>query len=125
MAGKTNPVMKGLKFVFGLLVNLIIVILIIQGFTFSFEFGNAIFADLPKNGADTSKVTVTILADSSSKEVIDQIYDSGVIDDKYVFMVRTYVEKYYKQMMPGTYELSPSMSTTEILQTITGQVAEE
>ncbi len=125
MAAKKNPVYKGLKFVFGLLVNLIIVIIIVQGFTYSFAFGNAIFANEPKDVTDTIKTPVTILSDSSSMEVVEQIYDSGMVKDKYVFIVRTYVEGYYKQMMPGTYELSPSMSYTEILQTITGQAVEE
>lgn len=125
MAKKKSNVYKGLHLVFGLLINLIIVILLIEGFTYAFGFTYRIFDDTPYKAGDTSTVTVTILADSSSADIIEQVYDAGVIEDKYVFMAKTYLEAYYKSMKPGTYELSPSMTNTQILQTITGQSVEE
>ncbi len=125
MAKKKNTIYTGLRIVFGLLVNLIIVIILIEGFSYAFHFTYRMFGDFPYRPGDTSTVTITILADSSSMDVIDQVYDSGVIEDKYVFMAKTYLEGYYKSMKPDTYELSPSMTNTQILQTLTGQLPED
>ena len=125
MAKKKSNVYKGLHLVLGLLVNLIIVILLIEGFTYAFSFTYRMFMDTPYKAGDSSTVTVTILADSSSRDIIDQVYDSGVVADKYVFMAKTYLEGYYKSMKPNTYELSPSMTNTQILQTLTGQAVDE
>lgn len=125
MAKKKSGIYTGLRIVLGLLVNLVIVIILIQGFTYAFNFAYKVFADTPYRPGVTDTVTVTVLADSSSKDIIEQVYDSGVIEDKYVFMVKTYLEGYYKKMKPNTYELSPSMTNSQILQLLTGQTLEE
>ncbi len=125
MAKKKNSTFRALRMVFGLLVNLMIIILLLEGFTYAFHFTYQIFDDTPYKAGDSSTVTVTVLADSSSSEVIDLVYDAGVIADKYVFMAKTYLEAYYKNFQPGSYDLSPSMTNTEILMILTNQTAEE
>lgn len=125
MAKKKSNVYKGLRMVFGLIVNLAIIVFLIEGFSYAFGFTYRMFDDPPYKPGDTTTVSLTILEDSSSMDVVEQVYDSGVIADKYVFIAKTYLEGYYKTIKPGVYELSPSMTNSQILQTITGQVKEE
>lgn len=125
MAKKKNTILKLLHMVFELIVDLAILVFLIEGFSYAFGFTYRVFDDPPYKPGDTSTVTVTILADSSSADIIEQVYDSGVVEDKYVFMVKTYLEGYYKTMKPGVYELSPSMTNSQILQLLTGQAKKE
>lgn len=125
MAKKKSNAYKALQMIFGLIVNLAIIVFLIEGFSYAFGFTYRMFDDAPYKPGDTSTVSVTILADSSSKDIVEQVFESGVVEDKYVFMAKTYLEGYYKTMKPGTYELSPSMTNSQILQLITGQVQEE
>lgn len=125
MAKKKSNIGKLLRMVFGLIINLAILVFLIEGFSYAFSFTYRVFDDPPYKSGDTSTVTVTIPADSSSADVIELVYDSGAIEDKYVFMAKTYLEGYYKAMKPGVYELSPSMTNSQILQLLTGQAKKE
>lgn len=125
MAKKKSATFKFICMLFSMIINLAIIVFLIEGFTYSFGFTYRMFNDAPKNAADKTTVTVSVLEDSSSRDIIDLVYDAGVVEDKYVFMAKTYLEGYYKNMKPGVYELSQSMTNTQILQTLTGQIKEE
>ncbi len=125
MAKKKSATFKFICMLFSMIINLAIIVFLIEGFTYSFGFTYRMFNDAPKNAADKTTVTVSVLEDSSSRDIIDLVYDAGVVEDKYVFMAKTYLEGYYKKMKPGVYELSQSMTNTQILQTLTGQIKEE
>lgn len=125
MAKKKSATFKLICMLFSMIINLAIIVFLIEGFTYSFGFTYRMFNDAPKNAADKTTVTVSVLEDSSSRDIIDLVYDAGVVEDKYVFMAKTYLEGYYKKMKPGVYELSQSMTNTQILQTLTGQIKEE
>ena len=125
MTKKKSATFKFICMLFSMIVNLAIIVFLIEGFTYSFGFTYRMFNDAPKNAADKTTVTVSVLEDSSSRDIIDLVYDSGVVEDKYVFMAKTYLEGYYKKMKPGVYELSQSMTNSQILQLLTGQTKEE
>ena len=117
---KDSFLKSALKFVFNSCVNLIILFVLYQGFNYAFTFGYNIFNELPADPTNETAVIVEIPQDSSSKEIINLVLDSGVVRDKYQFIIKTYLGSYYKKFQPGSYEVNRSMTDTEILDMITG-----
>ena len=117
---KDSFLKSALKFVFNSCVNLIILFVLYQGFNSAFTFGYNIFNELPAEPTNKDVIVLDIPKDSSSKEVIKIVEDSGAIRDKYQFIIKTYLGSYYKKFQPGSYEVNKSMTDTEILDMITG-----
>lgn len=122
---KTEPeevVRKSLKkssrFVWGLLVNVIIALFIIKAFTTSFNFTYDVFSDRSLNPISNEYVIVDIPADSSALEVGEALEKSKVIDSKYVFFAKAKIKKYGSKIKAGKYGLSPSMTYEEIFKEI-------
>lgn len=114
-----------LNFGVSLLVNSIILLLLIQVFILSYSFGYKIFANISYKPSSTSVVNVEILPDSSSMDIVSTLEESGVIENKWVMLVRIRLGKYSSSLMPGKYELSPSMATDEIIDILCHKTKEE
>ena len=65
-------------------------------------------------------VTVTVLPDSSIKDVCETLDDAGVVKNAYALMVRIRIGSYAAKIKPGTYEIAPSYTNDEIITIITG-----
>lgn len=107
------------------LVNILFVLLLVEGFTYSYHFTYKVFADLPKVAASTEVKEIVIGEGSSAKDVSVLLETNGVIEDKYIFLVRAFVGKYNDKIIPGTYSLSPGMTPDEICRMICGMQSEE
>lgn len=116
-----KKVKKTLNIVLGLLINLVIVLILVQAFSMAFNFGYKVFADISCDANDTVNRDVTILPDSSTMEIVDTLVDAGVVKDKYVVLVKIKLGKYNSKLMPGTYQLNPSMTMDEVLDVISGE----
>ena len=103
-----------------LLVDVLIVYVFIKAFALSFNFAYDVFHDSAKNPGDRSYVVVKIEPYSSTSKISDQLYDAGVIENKYVMLLRMKVGEYGDKVKPGKYGLSASMTYEEILNVITG-----
>ena len=106
-----------LRFAIGLLVNVFILFILVKVFAFGFSFAYDVFASNNcKDKSDTKVVTVTVLPDSSIKDVCD----AGVVKNAYALMVRIRIGSYAAKIKPGTYEIAPSYTNDEIITIITG-----
>ncbi len=114
-----------LKFAFSLLINSVIILLLIQVFILSYQFGYKLFGNTSYKADDKSEISVVILPDSSSVEIVEVLEDSGVIDNRWVMLARIKLGKYSSDLLPGTYVLSPSMTTDEIIDILCGKISEE
>ena len=103
-----------------LLVDVLIIYVFVRAFSISFAFGYDVFHDSAKNPGDRNYVMVTIEPYSSTGKISDALYEAGVIENKYVMMMRIKVGEYYDKIKPGSYGLSASMTYEEILGVITG-----
>lgn len=122
----TDKTMKNaLRMVLQLLINAIIVLLLIQVFTFAYNFFYKVFTDKSVNPASQTEIAFVVEPDSSTTEIVDNLVDAGLVSDKYVMLAKVYLSSYHGKMMPGTYMLSPSMTQEEIMKTITGSMNEE
>lgn len=107
------------------LVNIVFVLLLVEGFTYSYHFSYKVFADLPMVAASSEVKEIAIGEGSSAKDVSVLLETNGVIEDKYIFLVRAYLGKYNNKIIAGTYSLSPSMTPDEICRMICGMQSEE
>ena len=90
-------------------------------FAFGFSFAYDVFASNNcKDKSDTKVVTVTVLPDSSIKDVCETLDDAGVVKNAYALMVRIRIGSYAAKIKPGTYEIAPSYTNDEIITIITG-----
>ncbi len=97
-----------------------IIFLFIKGFSVSFKFAYDVFSDKAKNPASKDTVVVEIPMDSSATEISEIIFDSGVIDNKYVMMAKIKIGGYGKDVKAGSYGMSPSMKYGDIIDMICG-----
>lgn len=110
-----------LRFAIGLLVNVFILFILVKVFAFGFSFAYDVFvSNSCKDKSDTKVVTVTVLPDSSIKDVCETLDDAGVVKNAYALMVRIRIGSYAAKIKPGTYEIAPSYTNDEIITIITG-----
>lgn len=107
------------------LMNIFLVFLLVEGFTYSYQFSYELFADLPAAAASEQTTNITIPGSSSAKDVAMLLEVNGIVRNRYIFLARTYIGKYNTKLREGTYELSPKMTPDEICRTICGIQSEE
>ena len=108
-----------------ILINIVCVLLLVEGFTYSYHFSYKLFADLPMTAASADVREITIEDGSSAKEVSVLLETNQVIENKYLFLIRAYIGKYNDKIRSGTYSLGPGMTPDEICRTICGMQSEE
>ena len=104
-----------LRFSVGLLVNVFILFILVKVFA----------SNSCKDKADTKVVAVTILPDSSIKDVCETLDDAGVVKNAYALMIRIRIGSYAAKIQPGTYEIAPNYTNDEIITVITGGKLDE
>jgi len=119
-AYKTESRLKtALFYAIELLLDVLIIYVIVKGFSLAYSFSYEVFSDSAKNDGDTSIKIVTIQPDSSTMTVSEALYDAGVIKNKYVMMAKIKLNGYGPMIFPGKYALSPSMTYNQIISIIT------
>lgn len=116
---------NGIRIVFYILIDVVIVLLVIQAFIAAYNFSYKVFTDQPGSYLESPQVQVVIPPDSSTAEIVDILIDSDVVEDKYVMLAKIYISSYHGKLMPGTYVLSKTMTQSEILKILTHTEDEE
>lgn len=73
----------------------------------------------PVDGNDTKKIVVVIEPGTGPKAIAEQLHEGGVIKSTTAFMWYTRFEGVQNSLQAGTYRLSPSESTQEIVRHLT------
>ncbi len=109
---------------FGLVLNIVIyaviILFAIRIVTYAYHFSYEVFGNTVMSESSQEVVPLQIPEGASTDEVASQLEKKGLIADARAFVVHTALTKYSGKIMPGSYELSPSMTTNEILSVITG-----
>lgn len=111
---------KILRFLCGLLINVFILFILVRAFSYSYDFAYQVFATKAADATDTGKVTVQIVQDESLLSVATDLEESGVIENKYAFILKLRISSSANKIKQGTYELSASDTNVEIIDMITG-----
>jgi UPF0755 protein len=103
-----------------ILMDLLFLFLLAEGFVYAYHFSYSLFADIPAAAASKTMVQVTIDEGSSARDVAATLEQDGVVDNRYLFLARAYLGKYNQKIIAGTYSLGPGMTPDEICQAICG-----
>lgn len=73
----------------------------------------------PVNASDTKKIVVVIEPGNGPKAIADKLKNEGVIRNTTAFLWYTRIEKVQNALQAGTYRLSPSESTQDVVTHLT------
>ena len=107
------------------LFNFILVFVLVEGFVVAYNFSYRVFADIPYKPTVKEEWNVVIEEGSSAYDVASTLELCGVVEGKYEFLARTYLGKYQKRIVAGSYVLGPAMSPDAICRIICNVQSEE
>lgn len=112
----TNIVEAVFGTVFKVAVAVAVVILIYKGAMAGYDFGYRIFEQEPMTTGEGRTVTVAITEDMSAVEMGQMLKEKGLIEDTRLFFAQYYLSEFQKDIQPGIYELSTSMTVEEMME---------
>ena len=110
--------------VFKIVLAIIIVMLVYKWSMTAYEYGQRVFNEPPMSVGSGRTVTFVVKEGESAKEIGDNLEKNGLIRDAALFRIQEMLSAYKDEMKPGTYELSTSMTTDEMM-SIMSMEAEE
>lgn len=81
-----------------------------------YSYGYQIFNQTPVSTGTGRTVSVTIVTGDSASTIADKLASKGLIKDKFLFKLQEKFSEYSGKEVPGTYELSTSMTPEEMIQ---------
>ncbi len=111
--------------VFKICITAVVVLAVIFLSVSAYDFGYAVFADVPLSTGEAQPVSVVITEDKDTMEVAELLESKGIIADAKIFYVQEMLSDTTDGIQPGVYELSPTMNAAEILAAITAKMEEE
>lgn len=106
------------------LLNVIMLFVLVQGFGTAYRFSYKLFSDIPYRSGSSEEYKITIQEGSSVRTIGMLLEERGIVDSKYLFAARAYLGKYNGCMLAGTYTLGPGMSPDRICQILCGMQSE-
>lgn len=107
------------------LLNLILLFVLVQGFATAYNFSYKLFIDIPYKTMVEEVRDVTIEEGSGVIEIATLLEDKEIVESQYIFLARVYIGGYSGDIKAGTYALSAAMSPDEICKKICGIQSEE
>ena len=110
-----------------ILIYAFVIFLVYRAAVFAYDYSYNIFGDPVMSKYDTQTVTVVVDDGDSAADVAHELKKNGLIKYESAFVIRVRLEEMGDAIMPGTFELSPSMSVEDILQILTteGEIRQE
>ena len=115
----SNLIMAVLGAVFRVVVAIAAVYIIYQGAILCYNYGYRIFTEPAVSAGEGRTVTVAITDDMSPKEIGQLFENKGLVRDARLFMLQYYLSEYVKDVKPGIFELSTSMTAEEMMEAMT------
>ena len=111
--------------VFKIVAAIVIVMLVYKWSMSAYEYGKRVFNEPPVAVGEGRDVTVTVNQGDTVKEISKLLEEAGLIRDAELFVIQEMLSGYKDKMKPGTYVLSTSMTTEEMMQIMSKDVEEE
>lgn len=115
----SNLIMAVLGAIFRVVVAIAAVYIIYQGAILCYNYGYRIFTEPAVSAGEGRTVTVAITDDMSPKEIGQLFENKGLVRDARLFMLQYYLSEYVKDVKPGVFELSTSMTAEEMMEAMT------
>lgn len=118
---KIGSFLKGIvEIALRLIVICAVVTLVYNASITAYDFGFQIFAERPISVGSGRIVKVTVPMGSGASDVGKILKDNGLIKDDKLFICQELLSAYHGELKPGEYELSTSMTPTEMMQIMAG-----
>ena len=109
------------------LVYAFVIYFVYKAALFAYDFSYEVFGDpvMSKYNSETS--TIVVKAGESASDIAADLKEEGLIKYELAFRVRVRLEDMGAKIMPGTFELSPNMTTSQMLEKLTteGDIIQE
>lgn len=126
MIGEKKSIASAIFWVsFRTMLNVLLVLVLVEGFTNAYLFSYKLFADYPYVAASSETMNITVEAGMDVIDVATILDEMEIVDSKYLLVARAYIGKYNDKIQPGTYVLGPGMSPEEICKKLCGVQSEE
>ena len=106
--------------VFGAIMRVVVLALavyvIYQGADICYDYGYRIFTEPAVEVGEGKTETVTITSSMSPKDIGELLEKKGLIKDGTLFIFQYYLSEFVKDVNPGTFELSTSMTAEDMME---------
>ena len=93
-----------------------VVIFIFRGAVKAYDFGYKVFADEPMSLSGGRTITVGVSENMTISDIAQMLEEKGLIEDAKLFVVQELLSAYHDEILPGIYDLSTTMTATEMLE---------
>ena len=105
--------------VFGAIIRVVITILavyvIYRGALICYDYGYRIFTEPAISAGEGRTVTVAVTEDMSPSDIGRLFESKGLVRDARLFTLQYYLSEYRKDVGPGVFDLSTSMTAEEMM----------
>ena len=109
--------------VFGVIFRVVVVILMVyavyRGAVICYDYGYRIFTEPAMTVGEGRTITVAVTEDMSALDIGKLFESKGLIRDSRLFVLQYYLSEFRKEVGPGTFELSTSMTVEEMMEAMT------
>ncbi|MCM1540407.1 MAG: aminodeoxychorismate lyase [Blautia sp.] len=106
--------------VFGVIFRVCVVLfavhIIYNGAMLAYDYGYRIFTEPAVSAGEGRNITVSITADMSPVDIGELFETKGLVRDGKLFVIQYYLSEFQKDVGPGTFELSTSMTVEEMME---------
>lgn len=110
-----NIIISVASVIFRVAVIILAVYFIYQGAMLSYDYGYRIFTEPAISSGEGRTVTVAITEDMSAADIGHLLANKGLIRDAKLFVLQYYLSEYRKDIKPGVFEMSTSMTAEEMM----------
>lgn len=110
-----NVIISVVGAIFRMAVIVFAVYAIYRGALLCYDYGYRIFTEPAVSSGEGRTVTVAITEDMSASEIGQLLENRGLIRDAKLFVLQYYLSEYRKDVKPGIFELSTSMTVEEMM----------
>ena len=94
----------------------VVIFLIYKGASVCYDYGYRIFTEPAVSSGEGRSVTVTITEDMSPADIGELFQTKGLVKDATLFTLQYYLSEFRRDVKPGQYELSTSMTAEEMME---------
>ncbi len=94
----------------------VVIFLIYEGASVCYDYGYRIFTEPAVSSGEGRSVTVTITEDMSPADIGELFQTKGLVEDATLFTLQYYFSEFRRDVKPGEYELSTSMTAEEMME---------
>lgn len=104
----------------GLILKVVVAVLAVyytyQGAMICYDYGYRVFAEPAMTTGEGRTVTVTVTENMSPLDIGKLFESRGLVRDARLFMLQYYFSEHLKDVKPGTFELSNTMTAEEMME---------